>query len=131
MSILPETLQKLLVRLAGGRDDLNSLTRAERDRIASDLGLNSQDLTAIEAKGSGASRLLFERLQSLGLSGADVERLASGLLRDFERTCSCCSDKGVCASDLKNDASSKEWHAYCPNAEAIGAVAAAKGRFPL
>ena len=59
-----------------------------------------------------------------------------GLMRDLERTCSCCGHKAECAQDLavhpesKASPGSKAWKKYCPNAISLDRVVGARSRFP-
>jgi hypothetical protein len=69
-------------------------------------------------------------MRALGITRADAERAARGLMRDLERTCSCCTDKSVCKKDLAVHPQDPGWKAYCPNAVSLESVQAMKGRFP-
>lgn len=111
-------------------NDLKDMDRHEVDRIAADLGMTARDLEELAARGPNAAELLHRRLTALGLSRSDVEHTALGLMRDLERTCSCCDHKGVCEQDLANRPDNPAWKGYCPNAISLGSVAATKGRFP-
>jgi hypothetical protein len=110
--------------------ELGSLDRHELDRIAHDLGMTSDDLQDLAARGPDAAHLLYERMRVLGLSKDDVERAAQGLMRDLERTCSCCAVKGECEQDLASRPGDPEWQRYCPNAVSLESLAKLKGRFP-
>src|SRR5262245_45043676 len=82
------------------RSELDTMDPEELGRIARDLGMTSPELKDLAARGPDAARLLYERMQVLGLTKADVEQVARGLMRDMERTCACCDEKGVCEKDL-------------------------------
>ena len=97
------------------RDELASLDSGEVERMARELGLSSADLEKLVERGPDAASLLYERMRVLGISRADVENAASGLMRDLERTCACCNEKGVCEKDLKRQPSDPAWKSYCPN----------------
>src|SRR5262245_34703998 len=66
------------------------------ERSARELGISARDLKDLTARGPEAADLLYQRMTALGLSEADVKRIAPGILRDLERTCSCCGSKGIC-----------------------------------
>jgi hypothetical protein len=102
--------------------ELRSLDGHEVERIAADLGMTARDLEDLTARGPNAAALLHRRLTALGLARADVERTALGLMRDLERTCSCCDQKGVCEHDLAKRPDDPAWKAYCPNAVSIESV---------
>ena len=78
--------------------------------------MTSKDLEDLVARGPDAANLLYERMHALGLSRADVERAAHGLMRDLERTCACCNEKGICEKDLNKQPQDPSWKSYCPNA---------------
>ena len=42
----------------------------------------------------------YERMHALDLSKADVGHAATDVLRDLQRTCACCNEKGRCEKDL-------------------------------
>lgn len=110
--------------------EIGRLDPDERNRIAADLGVTTRDLEDLAARGPNAADLLYQRLAALGLTGADAERTALGLMRDLQRTCSCCDQKGTCAQDLSSWPDDPVWKEYCPNAITLDAVARSKGRFP-
>src|SRR5262245_26283301 len=106
-----KTAQSLLARIREwwGRDDLSGLDRREVERIGAELGLPVADLRDLAARGPEAAALLARRMTALGLTRGDVERTALGLMRDLERTCSCCGNKGRCARDLANRPVNQDW----------------------
>jgi hypothetical protein len=70
-----------------------------------------------------AAHNLYERIRALGLSKADVDAAAHGALRDVQRTCACCNEKGVCEKDLAKHPNDPIWKSYCPNAVTLEALA--------
>lgn len=112
------------------RTELDRMDRDELARLAEDVGVTAAELRDLEARGPHASDLLYERMHALGLGKADVDALAPGVLRDLERTCSQCLDKGVCQRDLAIRPDDPAWAGYCPNAEALTCVKIAKEHLP-
>jgi len=110
-------------------NELGTFDRNELERIAGEFGLSARDLEELEARGPHAADLLHERMKVLGIARDDVERLSHGLMRDLERTCSCCNDKGVCGGDLARRPDDPTWKAYCPNAVSLDSIKRTKGRF--
>jgi hypothetical protein len=94
----------------------------EMDRMAREFGMNGSDLADLVARGPEAADLLYKRMRALSITQADVARMADGLMRDFEVTCSRCREKGTCEWDLANRPDDATWKAYCPNAVALEAV---------
>src|SRR6185295_18862135 len=101
------------------REELGALAPGELNRLAGELGLTARDLQALVAQGPGGAELLKRRLNALGVSRADVERIAPGLAQDLERTCGCCGEKSACRHDLTQDPDGTAWREYCPNAVSL------------
>src|SRR5262245_298354 len=112
------------------RSELDAMDQCELERIAGDLGMRGPDLKELAARGPHAADQLHERMHLLGLTRADVERLAHGLMRDMERTCARCDHKGNCKKDLVTHPQDPSWGGYCPNAPALTAVKIALHHFP-
>jgi hypothetical protein len=112
------------------RSELDTMDSEELERIAKDLGMTGPEFKDLAARGPDAAHLLYERMHVLGLTKVDVERVAQGLMRDMERTCACCDEKGVCEKDLTARPDDPAWGGYCPNAAALTGVKIIKGHFP-
>lgn len=111
-------LQRLLARLehwARG-SELDRMSEDDMRRLARDVGLDASDLARLAAGNSHGSRLLYARLQSLGLSMAEIEAQGVGTARDLERTCGLCPDKALCGHDLAERPEATDWRRICPNA---------------
>jgi hypothetical protein len=122
---------RLLSRISAwfqGPGELAALPPEEVERMARDIGFSADQLRDMAAMGPDAARLLHERLSALGLSPADVDRVAFGLIRDLERDCACCGSKEQCEKDLAHQPDSPGWMAYCANAGTIDAIRRTKGR---
>jgi hypothetical protein len=104
------------------RSELAGMDPSELDHIAGDLGIQAADLESLVERGPDAAHLLYERMRVLGMSRKDVEHIASGIMRDLERTCALCNDKGVCQKDLKRRPDDPSWKNYCPNAMTLDDV---------
>jgi hypothetical protein len=121
----------LLTRLAdwwSARSELSAMPPEDVHRIAHDIGIGADDLRALAARGPGAADLLYERMAVMGLSRADVDRLAPGLMRDLETCCSCCSHKEQCGKELAVEPEAPGWMTYCANMTALLSLETAKGR---
>jgi hypothetical protein len=112
------------------RSELDAMDPGELERVANDLGMTGRELKDLAARGPDAAHLLHERMRVLNLTRADVERVAPGLMRDLERTCACCSEKGACEKDLATRPDDADWAGYCPNAVALTGVKIVKTHFP-
>lgn len=112
-------------------NEFRNLSQSELDRVAAEFGLTAHDLEQLSAKGPHAADLLYQRMQALGIARADVERIANGLMRDLEKSCAGCHDKGQCRKDLAAHPDDPVWKDYCPNALSLDALSKMKGRFPI
>jgi hypothetical protein len=124
-------IERLLTRVRDWwrrQNELNLLDSVEVGRIAGDLGMSSDTLKELAARGPDAANLLYERMRALGISKADVDHAAWGVMRDLQRTCACCNEKGVCEKDMTEHPGDPVWKDYCPNAVTLGALAKLKGR---
>jgi uncharacterized protein YjiS (DUF1127 family) len=126
-------LQRLVERLRHRwrqHGELAALDGAELERLATDLGLAPRDIRHLANLGPDSAELLYRRLAALGITRADVERVAPGLARDLEHTCACCDQKSACQNDLNSRRDATDWHEYCPNAIALQSAKRCRGRFP-
>ena len=109
--------QRLLERIeewARG-SELDRLGPDELHSLARDVGLDANDLTRLAARDSDASRLLYARLDGLGLTMAEIEARGVGAARDMERTCGLCADRALCEHDLRERPDAADWRRVCPN----------------
>jgi hypothetical protein len=95
--------------------ELEHLDPTERDRIAADVGLSSSELMRLAAQPDGVPLLIEKRLAALNLAPEDIKILSPLILRDLQRTCALCEEKGRCADDMATDPLAHGWDSYCPN----------------
>jgi hypothetical protein len=113
------------------RQELAGIGEIELSRLASEFNVTSSELIQLVEEGPEASGLLYKRLHALGLSRADVEHAADGLIFSLERTCAHCREKGVCERDLAKQPENPVWEIYCPNSTDLNEVISqVKDRLP-
>ncbi len=95
--------------------DLDSMSSDDVARMATDIGITTDDLRRVAREPNGTVELLYRRLASLRLSAEDVRAVSPLLLRDLERTCAVCDEKGRCKSDFAESDNPAGWESYCPN----------------
>ena len=78
--------------------------------------MSTHRLEELVQRGLDAAHNLYEWMRALGLSKADVEAAAQGVLRDLQRTCACCNEKSICERNLAGRPKAPVWRSYCPNA---------------
>jgi hypothetical protein len=110
------------------QEQLNALGNNEMGRVAADLHISTDTLRDLVTRGPEAVNLLYERMQALGISKADVDGAAQGVMRDLQRTCACCNEKGVCEKDLTDRPDDPVWKNYCPNAVTLESLSELKAR---
>jgi hypothetical protein len=110
------------------QDELGTLDDKEIGRVAADLSISTSALRDLVARGPDAAHLLYERMRALGISEADVRRAADGVMRDLQRTCACCGEKGVCEWDLRERPDDPVWKSYCHNAVTLESLTKLKAR---
>ena len=110
------------------QEELSALGNMEIGRVAGELGISTDTLRDLVARGPEAANLLYERMQALGISKADVDKAAQGVMRDLQRTCACCNEKGVCEKDLADRPDDPVWKSYCPNAVTLESLSELKAR---
>jgi hypothetical protein len=98
------------------QEELRALDDKEIGRVAADLHISTNALRDLVARGPDAANLLYERMRALGISKADVNHAAEGIMRDLQRTCAVCREKGVCEWDLRERPEDPVWKTYCPSA---------------
>ena len=84
--------------------------------------MSATALKGLVARGPDAANLLYERMHALGISKADVDHAAQGVMRDLQKTCACCNEKGVCEKDLAKRPDDPVWKSYCPNAVTLDSL---------
>jgi hypothetical protein len=100
-------------------NELRELNTSEFDRIASELRVSPGDLTELVRQGPHAADELPQMLKALGIDEEALARTQPLVLRDMERVCAICQQKGPCDRDLEAGTSAEHYQGYCPNAAAI------------
>ena len=109
-------------------NELASCPPSELKRIASDVGLNSDDLVRLCCSHVGPSELLPQRLHLLGVDPEFVRHAAPTAFRDLARVCASCRASRRCARDLARGDVQAEMNAYCLNGPTIDALTVRDGR---
>jgi hypothetical protein len=102
--------------------EIRRMNRTDFDAIAQDLRVSSDDLDRLVQIGPHGADELPEMLKNLGIGLADVARTEPLLVRDMQRVCALCRDKGQCDGDLAAGTTAEHYRDYCPNAPTIDAL---------
>ena len=100
--------------------EIEHLDPQETRCLVQDLGIPAGELRILAAKDKNAADLLARRMETLGL---DPARVDSAVMRDLQRCCSKCKDKGRCVHELEDHPREPLWPKYCPNEQTLGALA--------
>src|SRR5690242_16074121 len=98
----------------------------EAARIARDLRLQPKELAMIAKKGPRAADLVRKMLAALGIDAGQLESDDPATMRDLQRLCAMCTEKGQCQYDLANGITAPNFRDYCPNAYTLDALLEAK-----
>ena len=111
--------QKRCARLA----EFDNCDSVQMLHIAQDLGTSVSELRILAGQDGDAADLLRRRLHSLKI---DPARIEATVMRDLQRCCSQCGDKGLCEHELEDHPKATSWPKYCPNEHTIDALVAEK-----
>lgn len=98
-----------------GMAQLRAMPADELERVAADFGMSSAELLEASERPGGTLELLERRLAGLHLDPEEIWKLSPMLLRDLQRTCSKCSERSRCRSDMAVSPLAPGWESYCPN----------------
>lgn len=105
-------------------NEIERLDPQELKRLARDLGTSVGEIRVLATKDKNSADLLVRRMATLGLTPARVDPM---IMRDLERCCSKCSDKGLCVHELEDQPREPLWPKYCPNEQTLAALTEGKG----
>jgi hypothetical protein len=91
-------------------------------QIAKELGISANELREVADKGPRAADLLTKMLVALDLDPAVLAKADPATLRDMQRLCSACEQKGRCEREFAAGKAAAHFHDFCPNAFTIDAL---------
>ena len=102
-------------------DELVHCSQEDVMRIAKDLGVAVSDLRGLTAKGPGAADALQKMLLALSVDPKALAKADPAVMRDLQRICIVCSQKGRCRHELAEGTSAENFREFCPNAYTLEA----------
>lgn len=99
--------------------EIDRLGSQQAANLAGDLGVSPEELRTLAGKDKNAADLLVRRMATIGL---DPNRVDPWVMRDLQRCCSLCRDKGLCIHELEDQPREPTWPAYCPNEQTLDAL---------
>ena len=109
-------------------NELRQLNTSEFERIATELRVSPGDLNELVRQGPHAADELPKLLKILGIDEEALARTQPMVLRDMERVCALCAQKGECDRDLAAGTSAEHYEGYCLNASTIETLDLPAGR---
>ena len=109
-------------------NELRQLNTSEFERIATELRVSPGDLNELVRQGPHAADELPKLLKILGIDEEALARTQPMVLRDMERVCALCAQKGECDRDLAAGTSAEHYAGYCLNAPTIETLDQPAGR---
>lgn len=118
-------------RQAGSlHDELGHCSPEDVMEIAKDLGVPVSELRKLATKGPGAADLIKKMLIALRVDPHVLANTNPAVMRDLQRLCVVCSQKGRCEHELAKGTASEHLHEFCPNAFTLNALFKQKGSQP-
>jgi len=108
------------------RNELMNCSADDVARIAADLKVNQRELASLAEKGPDAADLLQKLLVALGIDPKDLDYYDPVVMRDLQRSCIMCDEKGRCRFDVANGVITEKFWDYCPNAFTLDALLKAR-----
>lgn len=127
MSAMFDLIAKGVARLRATQRVSNEFDRCSPDEIelmAHDAGVSVSELRQLAERSADSASGLPRMMTALGVDGDEVRTREPQVMRDLERLCSGCQDKGRCERDLANGSAPAHYHEYCPNNFTLDALKA-------
>jgi tRNA C32,U32 (ribose-2'-O)-methylase TrmJ len=103
--------------------EFDALGGEELRLMAADLRISVDDLRDAALQSEDEAALMRRMLALHGLDPARIGHEMPELMRDMTLTCARCAEKGRCAHDLDDGLEPAEAGTFCPNADAMAALA--------
>ena len=107
------------------------LGRCDRDevaQIANDIGISPGELQELSSKGPGSADLVQKMLLALGVDPKALTDKDPLVMRDLQRLCTTCADKGRCSHELADGTAKEHFHEFCPNAFTLDSLFAGRDK---
>jgi hypothetical protein len=108
--------------LDGVRDELRQCGQDEAMNIAKDLGVPLSELRGLAAKADDAADDVSKMLNVLRIDESTLAKGDPATMRDLQRTCMLCGQKGRCRHELASFTAAQNFHEFCPNAYTLDAL---------
>ena len=107
---------------SGLHDEFGHCSPEDVRQIAKDLGVSVSELRKLATKGPGAAELMEKMLIALRVNPHALVKTNSAVMRDLQRLCVVCTQKGRCEHELAKGTASEHFREFCPNAFTLDAL---------
>ena len=114
----------------GLHDEFGHCSPEDVRQIAKDLGVPASELRKLAAKAPGAADMIKKMLIALRVDPHVLVNTNLAVMRDLQRLCVVCSQKGRCEHELAKGTASEHFHEFCPNAFTLDALLKQKNNQP-
>lgn len=114
-------------RALGASKELGTCGPEEVARIAHELGVGRGELYELASRGPRSADLLQKMLPALGIDLKELSRTDPLVVRDLQRLCVTCNNKGRCQHELADGTAADDYQDFCPNAVTLDALVRARG----
>ena len=115
---------------AGLHDEFGHCSPEDVRQIAKDLGVPASELRKLAAKAPGAADMIKKMLIALRVDPHVLVNTNLAVMRDLQRLCVVCSQKGRCEHELAKGTASEHFREFCPNAFTLDALFKQKDNRP-
>lgn len=105
-----------------GIQEINQLDRNDIEATARDIGVSGNAIPELASRGPRAADEAAGIMRQIGLDPDAVVRADAAVMKDMQRTCSSCGNKGTCHHHLDHGTAGAHYHDYCGNAATIDAL---------
>ena len=106
----------------GLHDEFGHCSPEDVRQIAKDLGVPASELRKLAAKAPGAADMIKKMLIALRVDPHVLVNTNLAVMRDLQRLCVVCSQKGRCEHELAKGTASEHFREFCPNAFTLDAL---------
>jgi hypothetical protein len=114
----------------GLHDEFGHCSPEDVRQIAKDLGVPASELRKLAAKAPGAADMIKKMLIALRVDPHVLVNTNLAVMRDLQRLCVVCSQKGRCEHELAKGTASEHFREFCPNAFTLDALLKQKNNQP-
>ena len=111
-------------------DEFGQCSPEDVMQIAKDLRVPVSELRELATRGPGTADLMKKMLIALRVDPHILVNTDPAVMRDLQRLCVVCTQKGRCEHELSRGTASEHFREFCPNAFTLDALFKQKNNEP-